>query len=169
MPRRCRLRSCLDWLICTTVLIKINRHIRTDQASARGRSPGGTVVARLPLSFFVFFRKSLTQPWLNLSEAQSNDVWQVVDDPDGSFPVVNTHFCTGRKWFHPRSQDSFLTPVINRLTSNLKLVWIIYSLKVIFQDQLVLERFFKFHKTSIWEKAEISLFNCVIQDGFRYF
>ena len=43
-------------------------------------------------------RRGLTQTWLNLSEAQSNDIQQpTTQDPNGAFPLVYTHFCNRLK------------------------------------------------------------------------
>ena len=54
-----------------------------------------------------FFRKSLTQTCLNLSDAQSNDVLQPTTiGLKCAVPVVNTCFYTGLKVCHPLSQHS---------------------------------------------------------------
>ena len=72
---------CIHNLNYLRILLKVNRTTRKSKAGRRkNRSMAWSVSTRSKLASFIFnfFRKSLNQLWLKLSEVQSNDVWQVV-------------------------------------------------------------------------------------------
>ena len=90
-----------------TVLIEVNRHTESYLASSGGWAPGASdsVGVRSNLTHLnynsyniTFFRKSLNQSWLNLSEVVQH--WN--------------------KMFHPRSQRSFSTLVVKGLMTILE-------------------------------------------------
>lgn len=60
-------------------------------------------------------------PVHTLSETQSNDgVEPKTLVKKCTIAIVNTHFCTGPKVYHSRSQHSFSTLVVKGLTDRIK-------------------------------------------------